>query len=216
VSLRPPHVGVDRQSGFRFARSSALCGSEIPVITKKDILRVDGRLQPQHLCLVQLPFLPQGLLAVLAQAAANFSSRYRGTRRIDDADSDGLVRAMPSMPFPPPRWPGGAARGVSSSLQHREYTTSITTFLGTPPVAAARKGSSPTCSPLTESHNSWCLCAAGCKLYHGFEIPVTLRPQPATPKAIFIPSCASQKAMKLLSKAPAEALIRGPSWGRFR
>src|SRR6516165_3814035 len=48
----------------------------------------------------------------------------------------------------------------TSSPQHLEYTTSTHTSLGSPPVAAARKGSSPTCSLLSKSHNSLCLYAA--------------------------------------------------------
>src|SRR5215471_10620999 len=74
-------------------------------------------------------------------------------------------------------------------------TLPYTPSFWTPPVAAARKGSSPTCSLVAESHNSSCLCAAGCKLYRGFENPVTLRSRPATPTPIFIPCCGLEKAM---------------------
>ena len=59
-----------------------------------------------------LPFLPQGLLAVLAQAAANFSSRYRGTRRIDDATAMAASGRCRQCRSPPPRWLGGAASGA--------------------------------------------------------------------------------------------------------
>src|SRR5215475_14513370 len=74
-------------------------------------------------------------------------------------------------------------------------TLPYTPSFWTPPVAAARKGSSPTCSLVAESHNSLCLCAAGCKLSRGFETPVTLRSRPATPTPIFIPCCGLEKAM---------------------
>src|SRR5262249_21428957 len=83
----------------------------------------------------------------------------------------------------------------TSSALHRECNTPYTPSFWTPPVAAARKGSSPTCSLVAESHNSLCLCAAGCKLYRGFENPVTLRSRPATPTPIFIPCCGLEKAM---------------------
>ena len=107
----------------------------------------------------------------------------------------------------------------TSSPQHRECSTSIHTFFLDAAGAAARKGSSPTCSLVAESHNSLCLCAAGCKLYRGFEIPVMLRSRPATPTPIFIPCCGLEKAMcNSIENAPApdfSVLPKFPSAGAF-
>jgi hypothetical protein len=95
----------------------------------------------------------------------------------------------------------------TSSPQHRGRTTSISTFLWPSPVAAARKASSPTCSLVTESHNSLCLHAAGCKLYRGFKFPVTLRPRRAMPSPFSSKVAALKRPCRTLSKVTWRSAI---------